>query len=412
MKFDYCETPSHPAIQNNDSKRDFDTKLIESKPGETVHIDFPAVLVTALRPLNSEYNLNNETASVAKPTLPNMQHATTESSTPVTQHQRSEKISPYAQDKLDKSDSISSSISQNNRGNSIAPQVQTSFPTNSDSPFENSPTGLQKTEDLANTIQNETSASSAQETRWMIYPAYGQPSPFSLNDYDNPNLFGVRSMVATKLPETKVSNLKKKKKKNAKKPKPQDLAPIVPEQKQDDKTYPTAEELFEIYGGESQLVYSRPFFDDYYYQYEWEIGLASDRVTPESAMMLLQASPNLFFPFDVEGEISNGEVINLRNPRLWWIPFYTSYLRYHKIDNHVKVVRVTPTSFTFKTLKDHFDGDKGYITFTTFEKDGKVYLRQTGYAPGVGVLNSVVSRTGAFLTWRKQQANLEDEINK
>jgi hypothetical protein len=128
--------------------------------------------------------------------------------------------------------------------------------------------------------------------------------------------------------------------------------------------------------------------------------------------MLLQASPNLFFPFDVEGEISNGEVINLRNPRLWWIPFYTSYLRYHKIDNHVKVVRVTPTSFTFKTLKDHFDGDKGYITFTTFEKDGKVYLRQTGYAPGVGVLNSVVSRTGAFLTWRKQQANLEDEINK
>jgi hypothetical protein len=219
MKFDYCEIPAHPEIHNSDLKKDFDTKPIETRPGETVHVDFPAALVNALKPLSSEFNLNNEYAPVAKPTLSNTHHAAPENSTPTTQNQRSAKTSPNAQDTSDKSDSFSSSTSQNNRSYSLAPQVQTSILATSDSSFDSSPAVGQKTEALGDSSQNEKTNSTSQETRGMPYPAYGQPSRFSLDDNDNPNLFGVRSMVMTNSTEPKVVKPKPTRKKSKKKDK-------------------------------------------------------------------------------------------------------------------------------------------------------------------------------------------------
>lgn len=175
----------------------------------------------------------------------------------------------------------------------------------------------------------------------------------------------------------------------------------------------TAGEKIADSGGLAALQSENLYFpgEGYYYQFEWEVGNIKDGDTAEKAMQILQDDPDSIFPFGVEGQIKEGSRVNLRNPRFFFIPGLTTVLRYYGLSrNHVIVQRVSATSFTFRTESNHFDGADGLITFTTFERDGKVYLQQTGYAPTAGISNAVVAPPGAWASWNRQQANLENKL--
>jgi RHS repeat-associated protein len=144
----------------------------------------------------------------------------------------------------------------------------------------------------------------------------------------------------------------------------------------------------------------------YEYVTENEVGSTSQGVTPETAMAHLQFNPNAYFPFDVVPKawprtwppsIQSGAVYDLRDVRF---PFDWG--------NHVVVENVTSTSFTFRTLPDHFDGPDALITFTTYEKDGKVYLQQEAYAPLAGEIGRFIAPLGARgLIWPLQAFRLK-----
>lgn len=146
----------------------------------------------------------------------------------------------------------------------------------------------------------------------------------------------------------------------------------------------------------------------YAYHIEWEIGDVSEGDSAEKAMSILQKRPDAIFPFGVDGTISEGSRVDLRAPLF---PILVSAARFLDLDhNHCIVQAVSKTSFTFLTEEDHFDGAGSLITFTTFEKDGKVYLSQTGYAPNSGMIVGVGAMVGAPPSWAIQQYNLQQAL--
>jgi RHS repeat-associated protein len=142
----------------------------------------------------------------------------------------------------------------------------------------------------------------------------------------------------------------------------------------------------------------------YHYTNFHAIGTTANGVTPERVMAALQQDPNHFFPFNVVGldaaagmGIKVGETYDLQNVR--W---------YGDNGNFVKVIEATSTSFTFLSLEGHFDGPDATIRFSTFEKDGVVYLRHDGNAPFAGVFNAAIAPAGA---WDIQSSNLAIEMS-
>lgn len=141
----------------------------------------------------------------------------------------------------------------------------------------------------------------------------------------------------------------------------------------------------------------------YSYTEEHVVGRIVDGVTAEKAMYLLQSNPNEYFPFYVEGKdgqqdpsIAEGAELELKWTR--W-PFDNG--------NYVKVSNVTATGFAFDTLPGHFEGPGSNIHFSTFESNGLVVLRQAGYAPLAGPLNSTFAGIlAAKVVWQIQAARL------
>src|SRR5262249_44872761 len=79
----------------------------------------------------------------------------------------------------------------------------------------------------------------------------------------------------------------------------------------------------------------------------------------------------------------------------------------------VRVEHVTETQFTFRTLEGHFDQANALISFRTYEKDGRVYLEQSGFAPNAGERNAAVAPYGAKkMAWPRQAENLRRELAK
>jgi hypothetical protein len=138
------------------------------------------------------------------------------------------------------------------------------------------------------------------------------------------------------------------------------------------------------------------------YAYEWDIGPTSPLITAEGAMTIMRNSPNVVFPFEVQGlrgenTIELDHVYNLNNVRL---PGDNK--------NPVQVVQSDPTSFTFLTLPGHFRGPGRTIRFVTVERDGRLLLRQEGTSDA-GVVDEVYD-VGARLAWRYQADNLRAAI--
>jgi hypothetical protein len=131
------------------------------------------------------------------------------------------------------------------------------------------------------------------------------------------------------------------------------------------------------------------------YVFEWDLGSASDLGTPETAMAILQATPDRIFPFRVSGGtgIELHRVLDLDDVR--W-PFDNG--------NPVLVSQADTTSFTFLTLPGHFRGPGRTIQFTVLGRDGRLILRQVG-ATSLG-LSDMAYDGGAWFSWRTQAATL------
>jgi hypothetical protein len=138
------------------------------------------------------------------------------------------------------------------------------------------------------------------------------------------------------------------------------------------------------------------------YAYEWDIGATSAMVTPESAMSIMKESPNVVFPFEVQGlrgehTIEQDRVYNLNNVRAPG-----------DVENPVLVVQSDPTSFTFLTLPGHFRGEGRTIRFVTLERNGRLVLRQEGTS-GASVIDELFD-AGSRISWRYQANNLRAAI--
>jgi hypothetical protein len=115
-------------------------------------------------------------------------------------------------------------------------------------------------------------------------------------------------------------------------------------------------------------------------------------------MSIIKETPNVIFPFAVvslsgENGIILGGRYDLRGARHPWDK-----------NNPVQVTESTATSFTFLTGPGHFRGQGHTITFKTFERDGTLYLQQSGtqsFGP-IQMLNTI----GAKAAWEVQAHNL------
>jgi hypothetical protein len=137
------------------------------------------------------------------------------------------------------------------------------------------------------------------------------------------------------------------------------------------------------------------------YVYEWDIGPASALVTPDSAMTILKAAPDLIFPFGVTGatRIELNQVLDLDD------------VRWPRDDgNPVLVSQANSTSITFLTLPGHFRGPGRTIQFEVLGRGGRLILRHVG-ATSRGISDMAYDR-GAWFSWRSQAARLRAAISR
>lgn len=157
------------------------------------------------------------------------------------------------------------------------------------------------------------------------------------------------------------------------------------------------------------------------YRHDWDLGTMSATVTALKAMAILESRPNTIFPFKVKGtagetEINLGSSYDLVNTTGPLNALGTG-------PDPVKVTVLTPTLFTFLTLKGHHRGAGQTITFETYEKlsleDSSmymhVYLTQYGtyvssfYHPFSTMFNWGAN-LGAGGAWALQAHNLRDAL--
>ena len=131
------------------------------------------------------------------------------------------------------------------------------------------------------------------------------------------------------------------------------------------------------------------------YVYEWDIGPTSDLVTPDRAMTILKAAPDLVFPFRVSG----GTRIELNRV------FQLDHVRWPRDNgNPVVISQADSTSFTFLTLPGHFRGPGRTIQFEILGRGGRLILRQVGATSQA--ISDLAYDGGAWLSWRTQAATL------
>jgi uncharacterized Zn-binding protein involved in type VI secretion len=167
------------------------------------------------------------------------------------------------------------------------------------------------------------------------------------------------------------------------------------------------------------------------YREEWDLGQLGRGVTALEAMRIMQSRPNDIFPFEVRGRngemsIVNGHIYDLFNttgPNDNW-PRGT----HDGTSDPVKVSDVTPTSFTFTTLKGHLRGENQVVIFETIERnatylndDGQVetsthvFLVQRGtyisaWNRPLESLWAQIANAGAMLSWGLQAHNLRGAL--
>jgi len=140
--------------------------------------------------------------------------------------------------------------------------------------------------------------------------------------------------------------------------------------------------------------------DDYDYQYDWLIGPVSTYGSPGEAMQVFKTNPTKIFPFDVTGCKSFYTGATCRLNDALGFGFFGPAVQ----SSGVVKVSTTNTTVTFTVAENgYFDSVGSTIAFSTYARDGNLYLRQTA----VTLKSNLASRVGVALgfaggTWSKQ----------
>ncbi|GAA1062363.1 RHS repeat-associated core domain-containing protein [Agromyces bracchium] len=143
----------------------------------------------------------------------------------------------------------------------------------------------------------------------------------------------------------------------------------------------------------------RQWYESGNYAYRYEFAVASSRrASAKSVMNVFKANPGRIFPFKVSGceTFTNRSSCTLvkatgtgvaDTARVW--------------------VTTTDTSVTFTvTSNGYFDPPGSQITFSTFERDGLVYLQQETATTQSHLLVTAFVDLGSYITWTNQATNL------
>jgi len=143
----------------------------------------------------------------------------------------------------------------------------------------------------------------------------------------------------------------------------------------------------------------RQWYESGNYAYRYEFAVASSkRASAKSVMKVFQANPGRIFPFTVSGckEFTNRSSCTLANATGTGIA-----------DTARVWVTTTETSVTFTVMSNgYFDPPGSKITFSTFERDGLVYLQQETAASQTNLLVTMFVDLGSYVTWTNQATNL------
>jgi hypothetical protein len=159
------------------------------------------------------------------------------------------------------------------------------------------------------------------------------------------------------------------------------------------------------------------------YRHDWDLGTMTSSVTALRAMTILQGRPNYIFPFTVKGRAGEtsivlGSTYDLINTTGPFNSLWTG-------SDPVKVIKVSPLSFTFETLAGHHRGPGQTITFETYdrlaeENDGlvqrmHVFLAQYGtyistFSHPFSTLFNWGANAGAAGAWALQAHNLRTAL--
>lgn len=149
------------------------------------------------------------------------------------------------------------------------------------------------------------------------------------------------------------------------------------------------------------------------YAYPWELGPAGDQ-TAESVAAEFMTNPNNYFPFDVGGDnsIRLGQTYQLSG--VYAAPFNMGQSLPAVGGWNVIVTSQSRTGFTFTTCPgtDKYTGPGAgsTISFEITQRDGKLYLTQTGRSSGGGEA-TFLDRNGAYPSWFWQAQNLRFWVN-
>jgi hypothetical protein len=80
------------------------------------------------------------------------------------------------------------------------------------------------------------------------------------------------------------------------------------------------------------------------------------------------------------------------------------------LDDPVTVSEADCTDFTFTTTAASGLGGGNTINFSTYEKDGYVYLQQTAHAPNASWWENMIAPIIAAETWQEQARNLRQQL--
>jgi hypothetical protein len=149
----------------------------------------------------------------------------------------------------------------------------------------------------------------------------------------------------------------------------------------------------------------------YQYTTSWSLGYWGAGAAVQ-AMGILAGNPNGAFPFYVEGQNGNANIVLGGNYCL-----HTNVILAIGCD-HVHVIYKSPTQFTFLGLAGHIEGFGSTITFSTRVTNGLLILTQQAQGPDAfGSLGGFTFVNGwrwsaAQSLWSQQARNLVSELYK
>jgi hypothetical protein len=157
---------------------------------------------------------------------------------------------------------------------------------------------------------------------------------------------------------------------------------------------------------------TRWYCGPYGYEYNHLLGPVDQYGSAEYVMAIFQSRPAEIFPFKVVGchAFTQGATCDLIDAN-----GFGGFAGWVSRSNGTVSVATTATSVEFTVISDnYFDPPGAVITFSTYEKDGGVYLRQSTHVARTQALFAAygAGMGGAESTWSQQAQNLRGALSR